>query len=64
MLTRKKALKKFGRNFFGIKTKDMYEIWLDKFDKDQFFFLHKSCKNKTEKKFEELGRRFHIKDFE
>ena len=64
LLNRKKMIKKFGRNFFGLRAKDIYEIWLEKFEKDQFFFLNKSCKNKIEKKFQELGRRFHIKDFE
>ena len=64
LLSNKKIFKTFGRNFFGFKTRDIYEIWLDKFNKDQFFFLHKSCKNKVRNKYEKLGRRFQIKDFE
>ena len=35
LLNRKKMIKKFGRNFFGLRAKDIYEIWLEKFEKDQ-----------------------------
>jgi len=59
-----KSIKINNGEFYVIPCRELLEFFKMKIAKDPFYLLHKSSREWVEPKVEELGRRFHIGDFE
>jgi aminoglycoside 3-N-acetyltransferase len=53
-----------GRNFFGIKVRDISNIWGEVIKEAPTKILSKECANEVQNKLDTIGRRFLISDFE
>mgnify|MGYP000088286293 CR=1 FL=1 len=53
-----------GRNFFGIKVRDISNIWGEVIKEAPTKILSKECANEVQNKLDIIGRRFLISDFE
>lgn len=53
-----------GKNFFGIKARDISNIWREVIKEAPTKVLSKECANEVQNKLDTIGRRFLISDFE